>query len=374
MDQNEVVITGIGLQSALGDRENSWSRLLRAETGIRRQQLFAELPALPLAMIAATPQTLNGLTSQLVTAALGDAGWTAPLPDCPVVIGSSRSYQPFWESFNRSGADFPLLEYLPHMLAIKAAQQIGSQAAILAPMAACSTGIWSIERGYQLVASGQYTQALVGAVEAPLSPLTITGFQQLGVLATTGCYPFDRQRQGLVLGEGGALFTLEERYSAERRGAKIYAQIRGAGLTNDAYHPCTIEPTGSSARAAIQKCLQTSQLQTTDIDYIHVHGTATQLNDQQEAALIHQLWPQSLPIGGSKGAIGHTLGASAAIGVAWACLALRDQVLPPTVGCRIADFDYLDIVHSARPAALQHILCWSFGFGGQNAVLAISSV
>jgi 3-oxoacyl-[acyl-carrier-protein] synthase II len=120
--------------------------------------------------------------------------------------------------------------------------------------------------------------------------------------------------------------------------------------------------------------LKTSQLQTTDIDYVHVHGTATQLNDQQEAALIHRLWPQSLPIGGSKGAIGHTLGASAAIGVAFACLALRDQVLPPSVGCRVADFDYLDIISLARPTGLRHILCWSFGFGGQNAVLAISSV
>lgn len=374
MNHKEVVITGIGLQSALGDRENSWSRLLRAETGIIRQQLFAELPTLPLAMIATTPQTLNKLTAQLVMAALDDAGWNTPLRDCPVVIGSSRSYQPLWESFSHSGTDFPLLEYLPHMLAIKAAQQIGSQAAILAPMAACSTGIWSIERGYQLVASGQYTQALVGAVEAPISPLTITGFQQLGVLATTGCYPFDRQRQGLVLGEGGALFTLEERCQAESRGAKIYAQIRGAGLTNDAYHPCTIAPTGTSALVAIHQCLQNSQLQTTDIDYIHVHGTGTQLNDQQEAALIQKLWPQSLPISGSKGAIGHTLGASAAIGVAFACLALRDQVLPPSVGCRVADFDYLDIISAARPTALQHMLCWSFGFGGQNAALAISSV
>ena len=374
MDHQEVFITGIGLQSALGDRERSWSKLLRAETGIRIQQIFAEWPALPLAMIKATPQTLNGLTAQLVKAALHDAGWRVPLINCPVVIGSSRSYQPLWEQFKHSGANFPILEYLPHMLAIQAAQQIGSQAAVLAPMAACSTGIWSIERGYQLVASGQYDRALVGAVEAPISPLTITGFQQLGVLATTGCYPFDRQRQGLVLGEGGAIFTLESQYSAKRRGAKIYAQIRGAGLTNDAYHPCTIEPTGTSARAAIQKCLQTSQLHSTDIDYIHVHGTATPLNDQQEATLIHQLWPHSLPISGSKGAIGHTLGASAAIGVALACLALRDQILPPSVGCRVTDFDYLDIIRSARPTALRHILCWSFGFGGQNAVLAISSV
>lgn len=374
MNNNEVVITGIGLQSALGDLENSWSKLLRAETGIRVQHIFPELPAVPLAMIATAPQVLNVLTAQLVTAALADAGWQTPLPNCAVVIGSSRAYQPIWEQFNHSGADFPILEYLPHMLAIKVVRQIGTQAAMLAPMAACSTGIWSIERGYQLVASGQYPQALVGAVEAPISPLTITGFQQLGVLATTGCYPFDRQRQGLVLGEGGAIFTLEERCSAERRGAKIYGQIRGGGLTNDAYHACAIEPRGRSALAAIQQCLQTSRLQTTDIDYIHVHGTATQLNDKNEANLVQKIWPQSLPMGGSKGAIGHTLGASAAMGVAFACLALHHQVLPPSVGCRATDFDELDIINTARPADLQNILCWSFGFGGQNAVLAISSV
>jgi 3-oxoacyl-[acyl-carrier-protein] synthase II len=369
----EVVITGIGLQSALGNLEQSWSRLLNAETGIQVQQVFPQLPALPVAMIAMAPQQLNVLMNQLVAAVLSDAGWTASLPECAVVIGSSRAYQPIWEQFNQSGADFPVLDYLPQMLAITAARQIGSQAAILAPMAACSTGIWSIERGYQLIASGQYQQALVGAVEAPLSPLTIIGFQRLGVLAGQGCYPFDRQRQGLVLGEGGAIFALEERRSAERRGAKIYGRLRGFGLTNDAYHACTIDPSGTSAVTAIQKCLQVSQLQTTDIDYIHVHGTATQLNDQHEAALLHKLWPQSVPISGTKGAIGHTLGASAALGVAFACQALYDQLLPPSVGCRESAFA-LDIIQTARPSQLQHILCWSFGFGGQNAVLAISSV
>jgi 3-oxoacyl-[acyl-carrier-protein] synthase II len=244
---------------------------------------------------------------------------------------------------------------------------------VLAPMAACSTGIWSIERGYQLIASGQYQQALVGAVEAPVSPLTITGFQQLGVLATTGCYPFDRQRQGLALGEGGALFALEELHSAQRRGAKIYGRILGFGLTNDAYHPCAIDPAGHSAVLAVQQCLAASQLQTTDIDYIHVHGTATQLNDHQEAALIQKLWPQSLPVSGSKGALGHTLGASAALGVALTCQALAHQVLPPMVGCRESALD-VDVVYAARSLPLRQALCWSFGFGGQNAVVAIGSV
>jgi 3-oxoacyl-[acyl-carrier-protein] synthase II len=259
------------------------------------------------------------------------------------------------------------------MSAIAAARQIGSHSAVLAPMAACSTGIWSIERGYQLIASGQCDRAVVGALEAPISPLTIVGFQQLGVLAATGCYPFDRQRQGLAIGEGGALFALEERCSAERRGAQVYGRILGCGLTNDAYHACAIDLGGAGTLDAIHKCLHASQLQATDIDYIHVHGTATQLNDRHEAEIIHQLWPQSIPIGGSKGAIGHTLGASAAIGVAFSLQALHTQILPPHVGCAQPAFD-LDIVHCVRPQSLRHILCWSFGFGGQNAVIALGSV
>jgi 3-oxoacyl-[acyl-carrier-protein] synthase II len=367
----EVVCTGIALRSALGNREQSWQGLCQNLTGITIQQPLADLPALPLATIdildGQPRPRLSSLVADLTGSLLADAGWARPL-DCAVVVGSSRSYQTTWEEFARLGIQPQALNYLPHMPAIAVARQVGSQGAVLAPMAACATGIWSIERGYQLVASGQVARAIVGAVEAPIGPLSIAGFRQMGVLAEDGCYPFDRQRQGLVLGEGGALLALERRDLAEARTARIYGRILGAAMTNDAAHPWGVG--GGAGSEAVQRCLTYSGLSAQDIDYIHLHGTATQLNDAYEAALVDQFFPQ-VPVSGSKGAIGHTLGAASAIGTAFTLLALYHQTLPPSVGCRDLAFEGLNLVRLATHKPLGQALCWSFGFGGQNAVLAL---
>jgi 3-oxoacyl-[acyl-carrier-protein] synthase II len=376
----EVVCTGLALHSALGNLETSWKRLLAGETGISKQQVFSELPAFPVALLGTQPQQLNELTAKLATEVLADAGWQLPVLECPVIIGSSRAYQPQWEQFARYGVELlesklgekSILGYLPHMPAIGVARIIGSNGAVLAPMAACATGIWSIERGYQMILNGA-DRALVGAVEAPISPLTVVGFQQMGAMATDGCYPFDRQRQGLVLGEGGALFALEERSIAEARGAKIYGQILGCGLTNDASHAWGVG--GGAGEVAVKQCLERigqrsiAKRLSTRIDHIHLHGTGTQLNDQYEAALVKQFFP-GVPVTGNKGAVGHTLGAAAAISVALAFQSLRYQTLPPTVGCQDLEFE-LSLVRQATTYDLENIMCWSFGFGGQNAVLAV---
>jgi 3-oxoacyl-[acyl-carrier-protein] synthase II len=364
----EVVCTGIALKSALGDLETTWAKLLAGETGIRKRQVFPELPAFPVAMIGMQPAKLDRLITNLTTNLLADAGWPAPLPKCPVIIGSSRAYQPQWEQFAHNGIDqnSSILNYLPHMPAIAVARLIGSTSEVLAPMAACATGIWSIERGYQMILNGA-DRALVGAIEAPISPLTVVGFQKMGAMATDGCYPFDRQRQGLVLGEGGALFALEERSIAVARGAKIYGQILGCGLTNDASHAWGVG--GGAGQLAVQQCLERSGLRT--IDHIHLHGTSTQLNDRYEANLATQLFP-AVPVTGHKGALGHTLGAAAAISVALAFQSLQDQVIPPTVGCQDLEFA-IPLVRQPLNLQLKNIMCWSFGFGGQNAVLALGA-
>jgi 3-oxoacyl-[acyl-carrier-protein] synthase II len=376
----EVVCTGIALRSALGDRGQSWQRLLQNHTGIKMQQPLVDLPDLPLATIDALnvgaslcvskyrPQPrLANLVNDLTESLLRDAGWAKPM-DCGVVVGSSRSYQTTWEEFAQGGVTEHALDYLPHMPAIAVARQVGSQGPVLAPMAACATGIWSIARGYQWVASGQVDRAIVGAVEAPIGPLSLVGFRQMGVLAKDGCYPFDRQRQGLVLGEGGALLALEQRDRAEARGAKIYGRILGAAMTNDAAHPWGVG--GGAGAEAVQRCLTDSGLAAREIDYIHLHGTATQLNDAYEAALVDRFFP-GVPVSGSKGAIGHTLGAASAIGTAFTLLALSEQTLPPSVGCRDLAFADLSLVRVAAASPLRQALCWSFGFGGQNAVLAL---
>jgi 3-oxoacyl-[acyl-carrier-protein] synthase II len=360
----EVVCTGIALESALGDLETTWARLLAGETGISKRKVFPDLPAFPVAMIGSQPVLLDQLIANLTTKLLADAGWQVPLSGCPVIIGSSRAYQPQWEQFAQRGISSSILDYLPHMPAIGVARLIGSTSAALAPMAACATGIWAIERGCQMIMNGA-DQALVGAVEAPISPLTVVGFQKMGAMATEGCYPFDKNRQGLVLGEGGALFALEERSIAEARGAKIYGQILGCGLTNDASHAWGVG--GGAGVTAVQQCLERSGLKS--VDHIHLHGTSTQLNDRYEASLLEQFFP-GVPVTGNKGSVGHTLGAAAAISVALAFRSLQDQVIPPTVGCTDLEFD-LNLICQPTATKLQNLMCWSFGFGGQNAVLVL---
>ena len=155
-----------------------------------------------------------------------------------------------------------------------------------------------------------------------------------------------------------------------RRSTRIYGQLLGFGLTADAYHPNVPEPGGRGAIAAIKQCLNRSGLAPGDIDYIHAHGTATQLNDRTESLVIQQLFPQGVPVSSTKGATGHTLGASGALGVAFCLMALKHQLLPPCVGLQEPEFD-LDLVTAPRRAEIRHVLCLSFGFGGQNAVVAL---
>ncbi|QEI39926.1 3-oxoacyl-[acyl-carrier-protein] synthase 2 [Dolichospermum sp. UHCC 0315A] len=373
-------MTGIGLVSALGKSlEASWRDLVLGKTGIKLHQLFPELGIIPLGLIAEKPSLLNTLTEIVVNSALQDAQLITPLPDCAVVIGSSRSYQASWEIMARQmyqeEAELNLdnwLNTLPQMNAIAVARQIGATAAVLAPMAACATGIWAIAQATMLIKTGQYQRAITGAIEAPITPLTIAGFRQMGALAKTGAYPFDLQREGLVLGEGGAVLILESAELAIQRQAKIYGEILGFGLTADAYHGNSPEPSGKSAIMAIKQCLERSHISPTDIDYIHTHGTATQLNDRIESKIIQHLFSPKLAISSTKGSTGHTLGASGALGVAFSLMALQNQILPPCVGLQQPEFN-LNFITSAQESKIQQVLSFSFGFGGQNAVIALGT-
>ena len=376
----EVVVTGIGLISSLGKSWDSWQQLIQGKSGIKLRQPFLELAPRPLALIDEQPAELTKLTRLVVASALKDAGLAPPLPDCGVVIGSSRSQQATWELLARQMYESNLaeakvdleqwLDTLPHMNAIAAARQIQSRSLVLAPMNACATGIWAIAQAVELVKTGQCQRVIAGAVEAPITPLTLAGFKQMGALASTGAYPFDRRREGLVLGEGAAVLVLESAELAQQRDAKVYGQVLGFGLTSDAYHANSPEPGGRSAIAAVKQCLDRSHLSPTDIDYIHAHGTATRLNDQHEAQLIQYLFPQGIPVSSTKGATGHTLGASGALGAAFCLMALQEQIIPPCVGLQTPEFD-LDLVTAPRQAEIKHVLCLSFGFGGQNAVIAL---
>ena len=411
----KVVVTGIGLVSALGKNlHDSWKQLIAGKSGIKLHQPFPELGLRPLGLIGTQPAQVRMLTQLVIASALKDAELVPPMPTCGIVIGSSRSHQREWEQMvcqmqrgvgkrrdsgmsvriggvggvggvgeeitpssplspSSSPTPPPLswLETLPHMNAIAATRQIGASGIVLAPMAGCATGIWAIAQAALLVQTGQCQQVIAGAIEAPITPLTITGFQQMGALAKTGAYPFDLQRSGFVLAEGAAVFVLESAEFALQRQAKVYGQILGFGLTADAYHSNSPQPEGRSTIAAVKQCLERSHLTAGDIDYIHAHGTATQLNDRIESLVIQRLFSHEVAVSSTKGSTGHALGASGALGVAFSLMALKHQILPPCVGLRHPEFD-LNLVRAARHSAIKNVLCFSFGFGGQNAVIALT--
>lgn len=401
----DVVVTGIGLVSALGTLETSWKRLLSGESGIEGNQPFLELERRPLALIGTKPADLITLIRQVLADALQDANLSLPLPDCGIAIGSSRGFQANLEQLASVGirhseeergkkeeergkkkegralripdyqlpiTDSQFVNFLPHMGAMAAARAIGSTGPVLAPMAACATGIWSIARAVDLIRTGECQRAIAGAVEAPITPLTVAGFNRMGALANAGCYPFDENREGFVLGEGGALFVLESAELARRRGAKIYGRVSGFGLTNDACHVNAPGLGGKSAIAAVNQCLKRSNLAAVDIDFIHAHGTATELNDRHEALLIQKLFHPGVAVSSTKGATGHTLGASGALGVAFCLMSIKYQMLPPCAGMKKPGFE-LDFVRCARSAIVRNAVCLSFGFGGQNAAIVLSA-
>ncbi|MBE9068049.1 beta-ketoacyl-ACP synthase [Leptolyngbya cf. ectocarpi LEGE 11479] len=368
----DVVVTGIGLWTALGaTAQTTWTHLLAGKSAIAFRQPFPSLPAVPLAMVGKFPLDPDTLVTETVKTAVADAGLTVPLADCGVVVGSSRSYLNRWEAMARGEQSLePWLSALPCGLSHQVAQGVGCQGPVLAPMAACATGLWALFQGYMLLQTGQCERVVVAAVDAPITPLTLAGFRRMGAMAKEGCYPFDCDRNGLVLGEGAAAVILETRTAASRDSpdGQIYGQILGFGLSNDAYHISSSQRDGTLTVA--NQCLQRSGLHPDDIDYIHTHGTGTRLNDANEAYMIEQLFPRAA-VSSTKGATGHTLGAAGLIGTVFSLLSLQTQCLPPCVGLKQPEFALNFVDGSARwPHPINHVLCSSFGFGGQNVLVA----
>lgn len=385
----KVVVTGMGLVSSLGPTlDSTWERLLAGESGIDIYHPFPEIPPQPLALVGHQPSYIETVLTQAVSAACQDAALPTSLDDCGVVIGSSRGFQAQWERQAWAGrtpihnhqqnstlpVNFADIGYLYSVSpATVVAQYLGTHGPLLAPRAACATGIWAIAQGAELIRNGYCDRVVVGAVEAPVTPLTLAGFKKMGAMAQSGAYPFDQRREGFVLGEGAAILVLETEAEAQQRQAHIYGQVLSMGLTVDAYHMSAPEKSRQWARVAVNDCLRRSGLQSSDIDYIHAHGTATHLNDQAEASVIKTLFPPTVAVSSAKGAIGHTLGASAALGAALCLMALSQNVLPPCVGLQNPAFN-LNFVREPVECNSQTALCFSSGFGGQNTVLALATM
>jgi len=381
-DKTTVVVTGIGMMTAIAsDREHTWQKLLQGNSGIKFDHQFqipvARIDDARIDHVENLPSRAQYFLEKVVLEAIADANLQLPLTNCGVVIGSSRCYQRELELL----LDHHPQNFNPNYwwncqsanLSAQIASILQTEAPVMAPMAACATANWAIAQASELIRSGQCSMAIAGASDAAITPLTIAGFQKINVLAKSGVYPFSLEREGFALGEGASALVLESLASAKQRDCHIYGRVLGWGITNDAYHATSPNPDNAMAAIAINDCLRRSHITAANIGdingYINLHGTATQMNDFREAQLIKQFLP-NVPVSATKGAVGHTLGATGMIEAAFCLLALRDRLLPPTIGLQTPAFDLRIIQEAERSPNLEYALNFSFGFGGQNAIVA----
>jgi len=256
-----------------------------------------------------------------------------------------------------------------------------------AVVTACSTGAHSIGDAARMIAMDDADVMLAGGAEGAICPLGIAGFAQARALSTNfndtpekGSRPYDRDRDGFVMGEGAGVVVLEEYERAKARGAKIYGEVIGYGLSGDAYHVTAPHPEGSGAFRSMEMAMRKSGLSLSDIDYINAHGTSTPLGDELELGAVRRLFGDAiggLSMSSTKSAIGHLLGGAGAVESIFCLLAIRDQIVPPTLNldnpsenCAGVDL----VPHVAKKRQVRAVLNNSFGFGGTNASLVMKAI
>jgi 3-oxoacyl-[acyl-carrier-protein] synthase II len=403
-----VVITGIGVVGPHGvGTDLFWRSLLEGRSGIRRLTApdLVDLPAKhggevpgfdPTAFMDRRVARRMGRFSQFAVAAsvlaLADADVGELVPErtgvtvhtgAGGIIEGDREVAARRTDPSRIG---PL--YVPQLSANMAAANVAIHLGVTGPttagVGACAAGAIGVAEGFHLLRRGEADVVLAGGTEAALSAPLVASLANAGALTTadgdspTISRPFDLHRTGFVPAEGAAMVVLEDRDAAIARGARIYCEVLGAGLSCDAYHITSPEPQGRGAELAMRLGLKNGGIDAATVDCIVAHGTGTRLNDTAESgAILRVFGPRGsrVAVTAPKSVIGHTLGAAGAFGVATGALALRDQVVPPSLNHDTPDPDCpLDIVHGApRPLPLRAAMVNAFGFGGQNAVILLGA-
>ena len=318
--------------------------------------------------------------SHMMISALGEALAQSPQfkPELTIVGTTSggMSYgEDYFRALNRHGS----LRHSPTWIAnypaqkpvIDAQETFGISAPCQVISNACASGTNAIGHAFECVRSGRYQRILTGGYDA-LSELVFVGFDSLQASTPEKCRPFDRDRTGMVLGEGAAILALENLDAARARGARVLAEVTGYGMSTDNFHLTQPDPSGIGPRRAMERALEGAQISADAIDYINAHGTATPFNDAAEGKAISELFGR-VPVSSTKSMMGHSLGAAGAVEVIVCLLALQHQFLPGNINFRAPDenIDLNVIANKARPTALRTVLSNSFGFGGTNASIAI---
>ena len=265
------------------------------------------------------------------------------------------------------------------MIAIR----IGARGPNMSIATACASGNNAIGEALEILRRGSADAMIAGASEAGIVSIAMAGLNVMGALSTrnddplTASRPFDKDREGFMMGEGSGILILETLEYAQARGANILAELSGYGTTDDAYHISAPAENGAGAAISMKLALEDSSLSTTDIGYINAHGTSTPLNDKSETAAIKTVFggqAYKIPISSTKSMTGHLLGASGAVEAVFSIMALRNGILPPTINYHtpdpMCDLDY--VPNSPRRVLPRHVMSNSFGFGGHNATLVFS--
>lgn len=410
-----VVVTGMGVVSPLGcGTELAWSRLLAGRSGLRRlpDSIVETLPAKVAGVVPTKAEDAEGgfdperaiapkdqrkmdrfIQFALVAAkeALEQAGW-APADDvqrertATVVASGIGGFPAIAEAVRitdtrgvRRLSPFTIPSFLVNLAAGHVSIDHGFKGPIGAPVTACAAGVQAIGDAARLIRAGEADIALCGGAEACIDLVALGGFAAARALSTgfndepeRASRPFDRDRDGFVMGEGAGMLVIEALEHAQARGAAPLAEITGYGTSADAYHITSGPEDGSGARRAMEIALKQAGLQPADIRHLNAHSTSTPVGDRGELVAIRALFgaERSIAISATKSATGHLLGAAGGLEAIFTILALRDQIAPPTLNLDNPDEDAagLDLVaKEARPLPMEHAISNGFGFGGVNA-------
>lgn len=415
--QRRIVVTGLGMVSPLGSGvETSWKNLVAGQSGVRAIERFsvADLPARIAAQVptgeggfVATdfveakdlrkndPFIIYGIAAAVE--AFRDAGIVLETDEqrerIGVMIGSGigglGTIADTAVELETKGPRRVSPFFIPASLINLVSGQVSIRLGLKGPnhsvVTACSTGSHAIGDASRLIQLGDADIMLAGGAEAAICRLGIAGFCAARALSTgfnetpeKASRPWDKNRDGFVMGEGAGIVVLEELEHAKRRGAKIYAEIKGYGLSGDAYHITSPAPEHEGAYRAMAMALKRAGMAPSEIDYVNAHGTSTPAGDELEFGAVARIFGNeaaNISMSSTKSAVGHLLGAAGAVEAIFSILAIRDQVVPPTLNlddpeesCRSIDL----VPHKARERRVRAALSNSFGFGGTNASLIMS--
>ncbi|MDA2890332.1 3-oxoacyl-ACP synthase KasA [Mycolicibacterium sp. BiH015] len=399
-----VVVTAIEATTALAaDIESTWKGLLAGESGIRiLEDEFVDKWDLPVRIgghlvdnvdshmtrIEMRRMSYVQRMSKLLARRLWDNAGTPEVdPDrFAVVIGTGlgggekivETYDAMNEGGPRKVSPLAVQMIMPNGAAAVAGLELGARAGVITPVSACSSGSEAIAHGWRQIVMGDADFAVVGGVEGGIEALPIAAFSMMRAMSTRNedpagaSRPFDKNRDGFVFGEAGALMIIETEEHAKARGAKPLARLMGAGVTSDAFHMVAPAADGLRAGQAMKRAMETAGLSAKDISHVNAHATATPIGDTAEANAIRVAGVEHAAVYAPKSALGHSIGAVGALESALTVLALRDGVIPPTLNYETPDPEIdLDVVAGEpRYGDYQYAINNSFGFGGHNVALA----